>query len=214
MLGAPEVLAPALGAGADWRAQADEWAARGLRVVMFAGRDEPAAFSADPDAPPVLPEGLEALALICFSDELRPGVRGTLEEFSEAGIDVKIISGDNPKTVVALATQAGVQSLRRREGVDSYCDMVTADATTAAAPGEATQAGDAAPTPARRTPARPPRPRRPSARSSPSPAPSSPSSRPRTSPPRPTRPASSAASRPSRSRTSSRPCATAGATSR
>ena len=56
--------------------------------------------------------------------------------------------------------------------------------------------------------------RRPSARSSPSPAPSSPSSRPRTSPPRPTRPASSAASRPSRSRTSWRPCATAGATSR
>jgi len=135
VLGAPEVLAPALAAGADWRGRADEWAARGLRVVMFAGLAEPAAFSAEPDAPPVLPDGLEALALICFSDELRPGVRGTLEEFSEAGIDVKIISGDNPKTVVALARQAGVQSLQRREGVDSYCDMVnahTADATTAA----------------------------------------------------------------------------------
>ena len=142
VLGAPEVLAPALGAGADWRAQADAWTARGLRVVLFAGADEPAAFSDEPDAPPVLPAGLEALALICFSDELRPGVRGTLEEFSEAGIDVKIISGDNPKTVVALATQAGVQSLRRRVGVDSYCDMVVADAT-AAAPGAATQAGDA-----------------------------------------------------------------------
>jgi cation-transporting ATPase E len=142
VLGAPEVLAPALGAGADWREQADAWAARGLRVVMFAGLDEPVAFSNDPDAPPVLPQGLQALALICFSDELRPGVRGTLEEFSNAGIDVKIISGDNPKTVVALATQAGVQTLRRREGVDSYCDMVagdaaTADASTAAAPGAA-----------------------------------------------------------------------------
>jgi len=135
VLGAPEVLAPALAAGADWRGRADEWAARGLRVVMFAGLAEPAAFSAEPDAPPVLPAGLVALALICFSDELRPAVRGTLEEFSEAGIDVKIISGDNPKTVVALARQAGVQSLQRREGVDSYCDMVnahTADATTAA----------------------------------------------------------------------------------
>ncbi|HEY5387285.1 MAG TPA: HAD-IC family P-type ATPase, partial [Thermoleophilia bacterium] len=31
VLGAPEMLAPALRAGADWRAQADEWAARGLR---------------------------------------------------------------------------------------------------------------------------------------------------------------------------------------
>ena len=131
VLGAPEILSAALAAGADWRPQADEWAARGLRVVMFAGLDDPVAFSDDPDAPPVLPEGLRALALICFSDELRPGVRGTLEEFSEAGIDVKIISGDNPKTVVALATQAGVQTLRRREGVDSYCDMVSGDATTA-----------------------------------------------------------------------------------
>ena len=135
VLGAPEILAPALGAGADWRDRADEWAARGLRVVMFAGRDEAAAFSDDPDAPPVLPDGLEALALICFSDELRPGVRGTLEEFSEAGIDVKIISGDNARTVVALATQAGVHSLRRREGVDSYCDMVNTQTAGAAETG-------------------------------------------------------------------------------
>ena len=146
VLGAPEVLAPALGAGADWRAQADAWTARGLRVVMFAGLDEPAAFSPDPDAPPVLPKDLRALALICFSDELRPGVRGTLEEFSAAGIDVKIISGDNPKTVVALATQAGVHSLRRREGLYSYCEMVTAPAASAGATaGDATQGGDPEP---------------------------------------------------------------------
>ena len=140
VLGAPEILAPALGADAEWRGRADEWAARGLRVVMFAGRGEPTAFGADPDAPPVLPADLEPLALICFSDELRPGVRGTLEEFSEAGIDVKIISGDNPKTVVALATQAGVHSLRRREGLDSYCDMVASPGASAP-----TTAGDADP---------------------------------------------------------------------
>ncbi len=147
VLGAPEVLAPALGedAGAAWRAQTDAWAARGLRVVMFAGLDDPVAFSDDPDAPPVLPAGLEALALVCFSDELRPGVRGTLEEFSDAGIDVKIISGDNPKTVVALATQAGVQSLRRRVGVDSYCDMVGGDAKTASVAEPAPDADATAP---------------------------------------------------------------------
>jgi cation-transporting ATPase E len=111
---------------------------------MFAGLAEPGAFSPDPDAPPVLPTGLEALAVICFSDELRPGVRGTLEEFSEAGIDVKIISGDNPKTVVALARQAGVHSLRRREGVDSYCEMVNAQAASSTTPAGETEAADAA----------------------------------------------------------------------
>jgi len=138
VLGAPEVLAPALGAGAEeaWRAQADAWAARGLRVVLFAGRDDAAAFAADPDAPPVLPGGLRALALICFSDELREGVHETLEGFSDAGIEVKVISGDNPKTVVALAKQAGMQSLRRREGVDSYCDMVSGAAQTTAPAGD------------------------------------------------------------------------------
>ena len=140
VLGAPEVLAPALRAGADWGGRVDAWAARGLRVVLFAGRAEPLAFGADPDASPSLPAELEPLALIAFSDELRPGVRQTLEEFSDAGIDVKIISGDNPKTVVALATQAGVQSLQRRLGVDAYCESLvrrseeaTADAAGPAA---------------------------------------------------------------------------------
>ena len=215
VLGAPEILAPALGAGAEWRGRADEWTARGLRVVMFAGRGEPAGFGADPDAPPVLPADLEPLALICFSDELRPGVRGTLEEFSAAGIDVKIISGDNPKTVVALATQAGVRSLRRREGLDSYCDMMASPAASAATTaGDAAQAAEARPDAGGAGSGEAPRPRPPGARSSPSPAPSWPSSHRRTSPPRRTRRASSAASHPSRNRTSSRPCATAGATSR
>src|SRR5450756_2620802 len=112
VLGAPEMMAPALRAGADWRAQADAWAARGLRVVLFAGRPEPVAFS-DGDRPPELPDGMEALGLVCFSDELRPGVKKTLDEFTEAGIEVKIISGDNPRTVTALATQAGVHAVRR-----------------------------------------------------------------------------------------------------
>jgi len=112
VLGAPEMVAPALRAGSDWRAQADAWAARGLRVVLFAGRPGPVAFS-DGDRPPELPDGMEALGLVCFSDELRPGVKKTLDEFTEAGIEVKIISGDNPRTVTALATQAGVRAVRR-----------------------------------------------------------------------------------------------------
>ncbi|MEI6727075.1 MAG: HAD-IC family P-type ATPase, partial [Actinomycetes bacterium] len=120
VLGAPEILAPALRAGAagraqtDWRPRAAEWAARGLRVVLFAGRPEPLAFG-EPDGPPVLPDGLEPVALVAFSDELRGGVQQTLGEFAEAGIEVKIISGDNPGTVTALATQAGVHTLAPRE---------------------------------------------------------------------------------------------------
>ena len=47
------------------------------------------------------------LGLIAFSDELRPEARETIEGFRKAGIALKIISGDNPDTVAALARQAG-----------------------------------------------------------------------------------------------------------
>ncbi len=147
VLGAPEILAPALGAGAEaaWRPQADEWAARGLRVVLFCGRDDAVPFGPDPDTPPVLPDGLRGVALVCFSDELREGVHETLKGFSDAGISVKVISGDNPKTVVALAKQAGMQTLQRREGMDSYCDLVTGAAETSAPAGAAGAATAGAP---------------------------------------------------------------------
>jgi cation-transporting ATPase E len=146
------MLAPALRAGADWRGQADAWAARGLRVVLFAGRPEPLAIG-EPDGPPALPSDLVAIALIAFSDELRGGVQRTLEEFADAGIEVKIISGDNPGTVTALATQAGVHTLARRGGMDGYCEAVVGEAAaggavdpsgTAAGAGAAEAAGTTA----------------------------------------------------------------------
>ena len=98
-----------------------------------------------PTPRPSLPEGLRALALICFSDELREGVHETLKGFSDAGIEVKVISGDNPKTVVALARQAGMQSLQRREGVDSYCDMMSDAAQTTAPAAQSDGAQTSAP---------------------------------------------------------------------
>jgi cation-transporting ATPase E len=128
VLGAPEAIAPTLeefggavvvdGAGttgvADWRAQAAAWADEGLRVLMFAGRPETLAFG-EPGRP-LLPADLVPLGLICLSDELRPHVRETLDDFTTAGIELKIVSGDNPHTVVSLARQAG---LRRPAGAVS-----------------------------------------------------------------------------------------------
>jgi cation-transporting ATPase E len=42
-----------------------------------------------------------------LSDELRPEAKGTLQRFEEAGVGLKIISGDHPHTVAALARRAG-----------------------------------------------------------------------------------------------------------
>ncbi len=107
VLGAPEMLHASLAAGAhEWHATAGELAAHGQRVLLFACRPDPAPLHVD--GQPCLPAGLQPLALLSFSDELRPDARSTLDGFREAGVEIKIISGDNPATVLALARQAGM----------------------------------------------------------------------------------------------------------
>ncbi len=108
VLGAPEVLQPALRAGSSLGDRLGEWTAQGYRVLLFAGLAEAVTFSRDDESPPELPRDLRPLGLVCFSDELRPHVQETLREFKEASIAVKVISGDSPQTVAALATQAGL----------------------------------------------------------------------------------------------------------
>ncbi len=50
------------------------------------------------------------LGLLTFSDELRAEAKETLASFEQAGIKLKIISGDNPYTVASLAKQAGLNA--------------------------------------------------------------------------------------------------------
>jgi len=50
--------------------------------------------------------GLRPLALISLRDELRPNVAETIKGFQEAGVQLKVISGDNPETV-ATAIRIG-----------------------------------------------------------------------------------------------------------
>lgn len=105
VLGAPEVLQGALPPSWDLRQDLEQQAALGLRVLLFAAAPGRPALNT-PDGP-VLPGSLTPLALISLRDELRPETRNTIARFGEAGITMKIISGDNPETVAALARQAG-----------------------------------------------------------------------------------------------------------
>ena len=106
VLGAPEMLRPHLRQGADLDGQGEEWAAHGLRVLLFAYRPEPVPLH-DGDERVRDPQGLIPLGLVGLTDELRPKAYETLTAFAQAGVDLKIISGDNPETVKALAVQAG-----------------------------------------------------------------------------------------------------------
>ncbi len=93
------------------RARANELAAGGRRVLVLAHSD--AALDGE-----VLPGGLRPLALVMFAEKIRPDAAETLRYFHEQGVALKVISGDNPRTVAAVAQRvelpgAGERRLRR-----------------------------------------------------------------------------------------------------
>lgn len=57
---------------------------------------------------PRLPDDLEAAGIIILTEEIRPDAAETLAYFRQQGVDAKVISGDSPETVAAVARQAGV----------------------------------------------------------------------------------------------------------
>ncbi len=109
VLGGAEVLARAIGLTDDLNATIREGADRGLRMLLFAYSPTVTKMQ-DAAGNPVLPPHLQPLGILQFGDELRHDAPETLEEFRQAGIQIKVISGDNPMTVAALAKQAGLSN--------------------------------------------------------------------------------------------------------
>ena len=102
VLGAPETVLAGRGAvEADFTRAYHAAAERGLRgVVLAETRGLPDADAPLTEATPV--------ALILIGDELRAEVSGAFALMDELGIAPKVISGDNPRTVLALLRQMGL----------------------------------------------------------------------------------------------------------
>ena len=62
---------------------------------------------------------LEPLAILEIDDPIRQNAKETLAYLKEEGIDLKVISGDNPVTVSNIARRAGLP------GYESYIDLST-----------------------------------------------------------------------------------------
>jgi cation-transporting P-type ATPase E len=96
-------------AWSDIEATAAGWTARGLRVLLVCTHPDATALHVpEDDTDATLPTGMRALGLVAMRDELRADAAETLARFVDAGVTVKIISGDDPETVVSLARQAGL----------------------------------------------------------------------------------------------------------
>jgi cation-transporting P-type ATPase E len=99
VLGAPEIVLPA----SDSRHldRAAQLAAAGERVLALAHTDEPLTGNA-------LPPDLRAVALVVLSEQVRPDAADTIGYFAAQGVAVKVISGDSPVTVGAVAARVGI----------------------------------------------------------------------------------------------------------
>jgi cation-transporting P-type ATPase E len=115
VMGAPEMLRTYIESADDvksetWQsitAQTSLLTDQGLRVLLVAHHPDAAQLRDDGDESE-LPSGMRPIGLVSLSDELRPEAKATLEAFIQSGVQPKIISGDNPETVYALAKQAGL----------------------------------------------------------------------------------------------------------
>jgi cation-transporting P-type ATPase E len=117
VFGAPEMLATHVMITPEMQQCIHSGIQQGLRVLLFA-RTSDTDWSNVKDPSMLRLPDLEPLGIIYFSDQLRTNVTETLASFVRAGIELKIISGDNPDTVAALAKQAGLEKVDVVSGIE------------------------------------------------------------------------------------------------
>ena len=111
ILGAPSFVLGRKYTG-EIKAQCDGFAADGSRVLALA---EARGVIEGDDAPEVT----SILGLFLITDSLRPHVQETMRYFEREGVGIRIISGDDPRTVSTVARKAGVN------GWDRWIDTMT-----------------------------------------------------------------------------------------
>ena len=125
VLGAPEiVLAGSAGSGSTEADNADSdgtgsgstdnaalervkaLAGTGKRVLVLAHSNQ----ALDQSENPTLPKDLIAALLVVLAEQVRPDAAQTLDYFNRQGVAVRVISGDNPVTVAAIAAHLGLRN--------------------------------------------------------------------------------------------------------
>jgi magnesium-transporting ATPase (P-type) len=102
VLGAPERFASVDPALAE---RARREATTGRRVLALGRAESPLPASG---AEPPFPEHVQALGLVVLAERLRPNAADTVAFFADQDVELKVLSGDAPATVGAIARDAGV----------------------------------------------------------------------------------------------------------
>ena len=106
LLGAPEILLANCPEKEQYLPLAEEWSAKGCRVLLLALYDGKLSDEA-------LDAEMMPLALILLSNKIRPEAPQTFSYFAQQGVRTKVISGDNPLTVSEVARRAGIPNAEK-----------------------------------------------------------------------------------------------------
>jgi cation-transporting P-type ATPase E len=144
VIGSPEMIMAGPGEVLD---RAARLAAGGYRVLLLAKAAAPSAAAPSlapaADGEPRLPSGIDPVALVTLEEQIRPDARATLEFFARQGVSVRVISGDHPATVAAIAGRLGLPGAT--EHVIDARELPEDSAELAAAVSDATVIGRVAP---------------------------------------------------------------------
>jgi cation-transporting ATPase E len=97
----------------------NEYAMEGYRVLVLVTTPESLQDGA------MDPAKMELVALIVLSDKIRSTASATFEYFEQQGVQLKVISGDNPLTVSKVAERAGMKNAEKY--IDASVDLDTPD---------------------------------------------------------------------------------------
>ena len=105
IVGAPEFI---MGARYDaLKSTVETWSSTGFRVLLVCRYD------GIPESGALDHALLEPLALVLLTNRIRPEAPETFAYFENQGVTIKVISGDNPVTVSAVAARAGIKNADR-----------------------------------------------------------------------------------------------------
>jgi P-type E1-E2 ATPase len=82
----------------------EDYAYQTFRTILVAYKEVPAI----PTSWEELQRDLTFLALVGIKDPLRKGVKESIEVCKRSGIRVRMITGDNKRTAIAMAKESGI----------------------------------------------------------------------------------------------------------
>ncbi|XP_073287132.1 putative calcium-transporting ATPase 13, plasma membrane-type [Primulina huaijiensis] len=100
-------------------------AASSLRCIAFAHKQVlEVEHESGGNHPRIQENGLTLLGMVGLKDPCRPGVKRAVEDCQFAGVNVKLITGDNVFTAKAIATECGILHLNQEENDDTVIEGV------------------------------------------------------------------------------------------